>query len=112
MYTYTCSKCGSEIDAAASACPACWSKRDDAWRMNPFARPAPAVCGVNYTVRGTVDDRLDSVRGFDIGECLRALRVVGLQITVRKAVVRRLKALGWMASESELDPSRRWIDPA
>lgn len=110
----TCSRCGGELDDLADVCPGCLSQPQDwklDWRMNPFASPAPTHWGVEYTVCCGVSDRLDMVRKFNIDECLRALRVLGLQITVRNAILRRLKALGWKAEAAKSESARQWINP-
>ena len=58
---------------------------------NPFVRVATATVHIQAL---TVDDRLLMVRGFSCLKCLQALRVPGLQATVRRAINQRLATLG------------------
>jgi hypothetical protein len=58
---------------------------------NPFERLATASLRIEAL---TVDDRLLMVRGFNTLKCLQALRVPGLQPTVRHGIHRRLAELG------------------
>lgn len=60
-------------------------------RANPFERLATASLRIEAL---TANDRLRMVRGFNALNCLRALRVPGLQPTVRRALRRRLAELG------------------
>ena len=59
--------------------------------VNPFERLATASIRVQAL---TVNDRLLMVSGFNLVKCLRALRVPGLQTTVRRGIHRRMAELG------------------
>lgn len=59
-------------------------------RLGPFATGTYNGQAVGKV---TAEERIGMVRGFDREQCEEALRVDGLQATVRKAVERRLRAL-------------------
>ena len=66
-------------------------KRPLAPPPNPFWRLSTSSIRIQAF---TVDDRLLMVRGFSVRQCLQALRVPGLQTTVRRAVRQRMADLG------------------
>lgn len=68
------------------------------WRKNPFCRPWPSdwprfAPDIDHLETALVEDRLRMVQKFSADECRRALQLLGLQTTVRKAVERRLRRL-------------------
>jgi hypothetical protein len=97
-YTYVCGN-GHLVKAENSAvnvdslCRVCRRQAQEReWRQNPFyAGRAAFGGGPSYWI--DVQSRLDRVRGFNTDQCHRALRVRGLQKTVRTAIERRLRKL-------------------
>jgi hypothetical protein len=93
--TYLCSK-GHRVNAQGSdnidsLCRICKRQaREAQWRFNPFYA-GTFYGGPTYHVDAT--SRIERVARFDTGQCWRALRVPGLQKTVRTAIERRLRKL-------------------
>lgn len=74
------------------------------WARNPFRHPAPPVWGIEYTETTDARDRRAMVAKFTAGQCRAALEhVIGLQLTVRKAVEARLRKL---QSQGGTEPHR------
>lgn len=66
-------------------------------KPNPFARPRPDY--PNSQITGAAD-RVDAVRGFNRAQCEAALQLTALQLTVRRAVMSRLRRLDRAAAQA------------
>lgn len=75
---------------------------------NPFCRPAdPAIYGrIEYLCAITVEDRVRRVREMDAPTLRRALEVPWLQVSVRRAIECRLRALDRAGEPAESDTVR------
>lgn len=60
-------------------------------KMHKCDQPNPFKIG--YGAYQSVEDRVHAVRGFNLEECDQALKLTGLQSTVEKAILSRIRKL-------------------